>query len=190
MRLTTNNLRRAALAAAVVVLHVALLVLLLARRPPPVAAPEAVLVIHAVTAPATPRRRDPAIAVDLAAVAVEIDRPALHPTAPCAVAESVGAALGADAATVAALTPLAATAAPAIMVWDGAWSLDPAVLPVRRVVARLVAAAPPSCRDEILTGPRLLFVSVATNTVSVAIGSGRWSWSELLSKDVENNLTN
>lgn len=145
---------------------------LVARPAPPVVRPAATVTSHDEAVPL------PAIDLPVGDVA----------PVSCTALDAIGDTLAADPATVAALTPLATQAAPAIMAWNGDWSPDPAVLPIRRVVTAVVAAAPVSCRNDIKIGPRLFFVSVTVTKVAIAIGSGRWAWNDLLSEDKDRTL--
>lgn len=165
-------------------LHVALCALLL--TPGIHAAPSAratTIAVRAVPAStAVPRLLPPAPV--LAAVAVDIPMPVLDietSTDDCALMEAITAALTQDREVGAALaTQHDATA---LMVWDGSWSTDqtPAIAPIRRVVVDQLRRSSMLCRSAELIGPRLFMVPDGTKTVAVAIGSGAWSWRQLLS---------
>ncbi len=74
----------------------------------------------------------------------------------------------------------------AIMVWKAAWvpedqQLDAvAIASIRDVVAGTIAAASAECRLQPQTGPRLLLVPDADDTVVLAVGSGQWRWQDLV----------
>jgi hypothetical protein len=82
----------------------------------------------------------------------------------------------------------------AIMVWKVAWlaedqQLDAtAIAVIRDVVADTIAAATPECRLQPQSGPRLLLLSGAGDTVVLAVGSGQWRWQDLLDT-VRSDLT-
>jgi len=164
------------------VLHVALVGVLLTGgiRAAPVMRPHAI-VVRAVAAPladavvvAFPAL--PSIAVDVAAPAVEI----ADAVEECPLVGAITDALANDGDVTAGLA--ARPDATALMVWDGSWGDDssPALSPIRRIVVDRIRAASAICRETQLTGPRLFIVSNGTNPVAVAIGSGTWRWSQLL----------
>jgi hypothetical protein len=71
------------------------------------------------------------------------------------------------------------------MIWDGTWT-DIELLggastlePIRNVVLRELAAAPPTCQNDLVTGPRLVIVGDAARTTILTFGSGLWRWSDL-----------
>ncbi|QYE34980.1 hypothetical protein KZX46_20005 [Polymorphobacter sp. PAMC 29334] len=99
----------------------------------------------------------------------------------CTLAGIIAAALGADREVGASLA--AQTNVTALMVWDGGWSSDPtpAIAPIRRVVVDQIRSSSASCRSTAMVGPRLLMVPAGPRTVAVAIGSGTWTWQQLLS---------
>lgn len=74
----------------------------------------------------------------------------------------------------------------AIMVWDGAWVPVPAGSPqvdvssLRSAILEGVLAAPPDCRDAINQGPVLIALAGADGTTMLALGSGSWRASDLL----------
>ena len=175
--------RRLAAAAAIVAVHLAVAALLL--RPPPrgrFVAVAAAMRVRSVPAPDAPPPVEREVPLD-----VELAPPALgdaregDPAPPtCDILGSLRTALTADAGALAALETTAAEPTHAIMAWNGGWSTAPAAAPVRRVVIATLSSAAPDCLDEALVGPRLAFVPVAGSTVTVAFGSGSWSWRAML----------
>jgi hypothetical protein len=103
----------------------------------------------------------------------------------------VDAALKADPSVhdaIARIPRSARSVANAVMIWDGTWT-DFGLLggtltlePIRNVVLRELAAAPPSCRNDPVTGPRLVVVGDAARTTILTFGSGVWRWSDLAPK--------
>jgi hypothetical protein len=116
----------------------------------------------------------------------------------CALDQTVGDAILADAAAMAeleALPPQARTEADAVMVWDGAWPErgSPAVTPpadltrpgaLRRAVEIAIANAPAECRDAPVAGPRFIALPGAFRTTTIVIGSGQWRWADVLEPGV------
>lgn len=116
----------------------------------------------------------------------------------CALDQTVGDAILADAAAMAeleALPPQARTEADAVMVWDGAWPErgSPAVTPpadltrpgaLRRAVEIAIANAPAECRDAPVAGPRFIALPGAFRTTTIVIGSGQWRWADVLDPGV------
>ena len=70
----------------------------------------------------------------------------------------------------------------AIMLWDRNWL--GADGPIQAAIRQTVAAAAPICRDEAVIGPRLLIVPGPGGVTVLALGSGAWRWSELLTERV------
>jgi len=73
-----------------------------------------------------------------------------------------------------------------LMVWNGRWL--PIAAPgfvstsdaLRRTITGIVRALAPDCLAQPLRGPRLLLVSDQAGTTVVALGSGSWTWADLL----------
>ncbi len=81
----------------------------------------------------------------------------------------------------------ARSVANAVMLWDGHWLPAQAMGgpsafdPIQAIVLQAILSAPPSCRVELVRGPRLIAISNANDTIVLAFGSGEWRWSDLLS---------
>lgn len=141
----------------------------------------------------------------LIAVAAEVDAPVFEfaetePVASitvgsgsCDLTEAVTSNLRANAAVQAALAEIprrSRSVANAVMLWNGDWTSDETVggrsslAVLRLVIAASVRAAPFECRDSLVVGPRLIFVPDAVGTAVLAIGSGSWSWGQLLDASV------
>lgn len=176
--------RRPLAIGAVGVVHAALLVFILTDRTRAAPArPAGAIIVRDVPSPAPPpivAPTLPPIAVDIAPPVVEI---ATSPGASddCPLIAAITVALAHDNAVGAAV---AAQPETALMAWDGGWSSDPApaLAPIRRVVTENIQAASSTCRNAAMTGPRLVIIPNGTASLAVAIGSGTWRWSELLSR--------
>lgn len=151
------------------------------RIVPPVAAVVAMTVV-AVPAPGTapPTDHDPALAVDLAPPEITTAASVAASPVACDLPDVVGRALQADAAIAPELARAASGPPTPMMLWNGSWSTEPGTAPLRQAVGGVLATARADCLDEVLTGPRLIFLRAGETTVSIAVGSGTWRWRELL----------
>lgn len=167
-------------------------------RPPPPAAleplpetplpiPETELVDVPVLTPQFDAEPDPATTGD---VSMPVPRNAVGNGASggCSLAESVSQALERDAEAKAALARIPAqsrSVANAVMLWDGRWIApervggQAALISVQTAVAEALASAPAECRSRSETGPVLLILNDAPETIVLALGSGTWRWSDL-----------
>lgn len=73
----------------------------------------------------------------------------------------------------------------ALLVWDGDWRQNPGqagkgLAGVRQAIALEVAFAPAACRTQAMRGLVLVTLSDAPGGARVALGTGRWRWSDLL----------
>lgn len=167
----------------IVALHLAPAALLL-RRQPPVVAP-AVFAAMTVAAVPAPRAPPPPVEVSLpfdahlAAPGFEIAAPAAATSRVCDVLTELRVALASDAAVATTLSA-AVTGQRAVMAWNGGWSDVAQTDPMHRIIVAVLTAAPTSCLDEVLIGPRLIFVPAGSLVIPVAFGSGSWSWQMLI----------
>lgn len=141
----------------------------------------------------------------LIAVAAEVDAPVFElaetePVAPatvgsagCDLTEAITSNLRASAAVQAALAEIprrSRSVANALMLWNGDWTSaetaggQSSLAVLRLAIAASVRAAPLECRDVLVVGPRLILVPDAVGTAVLAIGSGSWSWGQLLDASV------
>lgn len=177
--------RRLLVAAAIVVLH--LTVAVLVSRPPPTrrtTAPVVAMEVRTIAAPA-PQRSPPGaaespVATSLTPPAFETD-PSPSLATPCDLTAALATALPANQTVTAALAAIAARPTHTLMLWNGGWSDQAEVGPLRDAVVQVLGSAPANCLDAPLTGPRLIFLSTDNSVVSVAVGSGMWHWRDLLS---------
>ncbi len=182
----SNTVRRGGFAAAIVLLHAAAAFELLAARPPlPPVAEHAAMTVRAVALaqPLPLQVTEEPIDAGLTIPAFEIAVPIDEKGSPCDIADILGRGLATDPAAMASLAAAAATPDRAVMVWSGGWTFPSDSDPLRLTLQRLLRTVPAGCLDEAMIGPRLIFVAAAGTTVTVAVGSGTWSWHMLLSKD-------
>lgn len=74
----------------------------------------------------------------------------------------------------------------ALLVWNGDWQQSPGqagkgLAGVRQAIALEVAFAPAACRSQPMRGLVLVTLSDGPGGARVALGTGRWRWSDLLS---------
>lgn len=74
----------------------------------------------------------------------------------------------------------------ALLVWDGDWRQNPGqagkgLAGVRQAIALEIAFAPTACRTQAMRGLVLVTLSDGPGGARVALGTGRWRWSDLLS---------
>ena len=110
----------------------------------------------------------------------------------CDLVETVRQAITADVevrAALARIAPEARSVANAVPLWNARWA-DPAVLggtavlePIRRGIVASVRAAPPECLPGEVAGPRFIAVEDPGGTIVLVLGSGRWTWAQLLAED-------
>ena len=107
----------------------------------------------------------------------------------CDLTATVQSALRADPEIETALPmipPERRSVANALALWKGGWVEPDARLPaqaldaIRDTMGRVVAAAPPACRSQILRGPRFIYLPGAGRTTVLSMGSGQWSWQEVV----------
>ena len=109
----------------------------------------------------------------------------------CAIAEAVARAFVGDpavSAAIAAAQPPVRLESGAIALWNGRWvdraGDNGALAPLRRVARRTAASFPGECRTMRMVGPRLIPFDDARRTSLVVIGSGTWSWDEVIGDSV------
>ena len=106
----------------------------------------------------------------------------------CAIFELVSKSLTAEPEVTAAIlnTPRESRSiADAIVIWNVGWSANAAspeetLGPARAVIEQSLRSAPDNCLDEPVAGPRLVPIPEGDRTTFLAIGSGNWTWRELL----------
>ena len=73
----------------------------------------------------------------------------------------------------------------ALLVWDGDWLRNPGqegkgLAGLRQAIAVEVAFAPAACRAQVVNGLVLIRLGDAPGDPRLALGAGRWRWSDLL----------
>jgi hypothetical protein len=73
----------------------------------------------------------------------------------------------------------------ALLVWDGDWLRNPGqegkgLAGLRQAIAVEVAFAPAACRAQAVNGLVLIRLGDAPGDPRIALGAGRWRWSDLL----------
>ena len=188
--------RRAVIAPLLIAGHLAIIAAMLLRpavaaQPPAVAA----LTVTAIPAPGVPvEALPPPVETDILA---PVDPPDFDiasadvavASRPCALAMDIAASLGRDRSVgraVAQIPPGVRSVSNALLLWDGAWITaasiggESVLGPIRAIVEAQVLAAPAACRNETVTGPRLLVVPDGDRQIVLAFGSGQWRWETLL----------
>ena len=106
----------------------------------------------------------------------------------CAPLPLIAKALVADPAALAAVLgapPENRSIADAVVLWNAGWTTAAStpgtpLAPARSVVEQSLLALPDSCLDEPIAGPRLVPVADGDRTMFMVIGSGNWTWRQLL----------
>lgn len=191
--------QRLTLLAAAAVLHLGLLALLLSAGwlPPLAVKPLAAMTTMAIARDRGSARPPPALPSRLAQpqrVLREIefsDQPdanAQGAVGGCAPLPLIAQALVADPAALAAVRdapPETRSVADAVVLWNAGWAAaastpDMPLAPARSVVEQSLLSLPDSCLDEPVAGPRLVPVADGDRTMFMVIGSGNWTWRQLL----------
>ena len=106
----------------------------------------------------------------------------------CAALPLIKRALVADPDALAAVrgAPLETRSiADAVVLWNAGWAAsastpDAPLTPARAVVEQSLRSLPDACLDEPIAGPRLVPVADGDRTMFIVIGSGNWSWRQLI----------
>lgn len=109
----------------------------------------------------------------------------------CDIASLVGNALVKSNDSLASIIAIDAAGPPvsrATMLWDGEWVPPATMLDttpfsiVQQSVVRAITAASPECQAEPITGPQFIMLDGvnAGRTIVFVMGSGSWSWDQLL----------
>ena len=190
---------RLTLLAAAAVLHLGLLALLLSAGwlPPLAVKPLAAMTTMAMARdrgsapppPALPSRvAQPQRAFREIQFSDQPDAIARDAAGGCAPLPLIAQALVADPAALAAVRgapPETRSIADAVVLWNAGWAAaastpDMPLAPARSVVEQSLRSLPDSCLDEPVAGPRLVPVADGDRTMFMVIGSGNWTWRQLL----------
>lgn len=106
----------------------------------------------------------------------------------CATLLLITQALDADPSALAAVLgapPETRSIADAVVLWNAGWTAaastpDAPLAPARAVIESSLHTLPDACLDEPIAGPRLVPVPNGDRTMFIAIGSGNWSWRQLV----------
>ncbi len=118
-----------------------------------------------------------------------LDPTPLGATGGCAIFDLVAKSLTAEPTVTAAIlsTPRESRSiADAVVIWNVGWSANSGspvepLGPARAVIEQSLRSVPDNCLDEPVAGPRLIPIPEGDRTMFLAIGSGVWTWRELLS---------
>jgi len=187
---------------AVIAFHLALLLLVLASRgaaPAPAvkAGVMSLLSIEADAPAARPPPKLPGKLVDeikrLTEQSTVFDPDSTSLAAPsggCATLDVVSKAIVGDPAAVTAVLhapPETRSIAEAIVMWNAGWSTaasapDAPLGPARTIIEESLHSVEDGCLDEAIAGPRLIPVPDGERTMFVVLGSGAWTWRQLISE--------
>lgn len=184
-----------------VAIHIAVLLLILLIRTPQDARPDKVdgnaLVTFGVKAPAERQPPPPKLPSKIPAERAPLSPPsvtkeAINGSGPvsagCTTLAGISNALLSDPAAVASIVsspPEARSVAGAVVLWNSGWAVDANTLemplsPARAAIEKALAATEPDCLDEAVSGPRLIPIPAGEQTIFVVLGSGQWSWRDLM----------
>lgn len=111
------------------------------------------------------------------------------PSGTCATLDVVSKAIVADPGAVTAIIsapPETRSIAEAIVMWNAGWSYaasapDSPLAPARTIIEQSLHSVEDGCLDEPIAGPRLIPVPDGERTMFVVLGSGEWTWRQLVS---------
>ena len=109
-----------------------------------------------------------------------------EPNATCNLTQALATALSASPAVRLGLDELPLdqrSVANAVMLWDGQWPDDTRIggkAVLRALLVKAVSTAQPQCLTAQQRGPALFLVPDNSRTVVLAVGSGLWTWGDLL----------
>lgn len=186
---------------AAVVAHLALFALLISLRsamPSAVPPPGRISLISLAPEVAQGKPPPPALPSKVAdkqvtpqdSFSAELDPIPLGAAGGCATFDLVAKSVIAEPDVVAAVltTPQESRSiADAVVIWNAGWSntagspSEP-LGPARAVIEHSLRSVPDNCLDEPVTGPRLVPIPEGERTMFLAIGSGNWTWRQLLTE--------
>lgn len=120
----------------------------------------------------------------------ELDPTRLGAAGGCATFDLVVKSLTAEPIVVAGVVstpPERRSIAGAVVIWNAGWSdtassPEEPLGPARVVIEQELRMVPDMCLDELVTGPRLVPIPEGDRTMFLAIGSGIWTWRQLLTE--------
>jgi len=193
---------RVAVLTATVVMHLSLFALLFSigsASPIPPARPGSLSLISLTPEvaqgkpppPALPSKvADPMRILSQVSFSAELDPTALGAASGCGTFDLVVQSLTAEPTVAAALLstpPESRSIADAVVIWNARWSdtassPDFPLGPARNVIEQSLRSIPDMCLDEPVAGPRLVPIPEGERTMFLAIGSGDWTWRQLLTE--------
>ena len=116
----------------------------------------------------------------------------------CSTLDEVSAALLADPVALAAIRdapPDMRSITDAVVMWNAGWSPasspdDAPLGPVRAAIERTLSVVDDSCLDEVIAGPRFVQIPNGDETMFMVLGSGQWSWRQLLLAQSPDEIVN
>lgn len=185
MSIRRHTSQRMFTVALIVVVHMCVVLLLLAYRDvvatrPPIATIEVRSISAPLNPPAVvPPEKNLEVSDLVAAPSFEVASPPASGAQSCDLTAALASSLGHDPITVSALDAVATDPRRAVMLWDGGWQGRAEADPLRRAVIAVLQTMPAQCLDEPQVGPRLVIVAFDSISVTIAIGSGTWTWRAL-----------
>ena len=197
-----SRTRRSVTIILVIALHATLLGLFILvgnRAPPPILPPRPIALIEVAVASPEPLGAPPPPPALPSKIALESIPPAppttqssptstVAPGGGCATLASVAAAINADVIAASRLQnapPELRSISGAVVIWNAGWSegarrVDEPLEPVRRVIEATLRTVDPACLDEQIAGPRLVAIPTGDHSMYAVLGSGKWSWAQML----------
>ena len=116
----------------------------------------------------------------------------------CSTLNEVSAALLTDPVAIAAIRqapPETRSMADAVVMWNAGWSAasspdDAPLGPVRAAIERTLLMVDDACLDEVIAGPRFVQIPNGEETMFMVLGSGQWSWRQLLLAQSPDEIVN
>ena len=199
-RSNTPRSERAAVLTAAVLVHLSLFALLAwagATNSRAVRRPESMSLIALVPEAAQGKPPPPALpsklidskpVVPADSFSAELDPTPLGASSGCTTFDLVSRSLAGEPAIAAALlkTPRdRRSIADAVVIWNAEWSdtarsPDDPLGPARAAIEQILRSVADTCLDEPVAGPRLVPIPEGDQTMFLAIGSGSWTWRQLL----------
>lgn len=199
-RSTPTRSERAAVLTAAVVAHLSIFALLisLGSAMPPPASQQGNMALISLAPEVAQGRPPPPVLPSKAAdqrkippqdsFSAELDPTPLGEAGGCAIFDLVSKSLTAEPAVASAIlsTPRESRSiADAVVIWNAGWSVTAGspgepLGPARAVIEQSLRTVPDNCLDEPVAGPRLVPIPEGDRTMFLAIGSGNWTWRQLL----------
>lgn len=123
-------------------------------------------------------------------IAAEIESGEAGATEGCATLDLINKAIVSDPAAVTAVLASpreSRSVSEAVILWNNGWigyaaGANAPLAPARAVVEQNLSSLGPECLDEVIVGPRLVAIPAGSGTMFLVIGSGAWTWRQLLDR--------